>query len=65
MEFLELACFLLQQFANVTISHVLRSDNEVSNELAQQTSGFWLGVNEINNIEIVEAELKESKTRGK
>ena len=33
MEFLDLAHSLLQQFAEVTISHVPKSDNEVANEL--------------------------------
>ena len=58
MEFLELACSLLQQFAEVIISYVPRNDNETTNELAQQASGFWLGMNEINNIEITTAKGK-------
>ena len=40
MEMLDRARSLLQQFAEVTIFHVLRSDNEVANELAQQASRF-------------------------
>ena len=35
MESLELACILLQQFTEVIISHIPRSDNEIANELAQ------------------------------
>ena len=60
MEFLELARSLLQQFAKVIISHDLRNDNETTNELAQQASRFWLGMNEINNIEIAKAQLEEN-----
>ena len=55
MKFLEVAHSLLQQFAEVTISHVPRSDNEVANELAQQASRFQLGMNEVNNKKIAEA----------
>ena len=55
MEFLELDRSILQQFAEVTISHIPRSDNEVANKLAPQVSRFWLGLNEINNIEVIKA----------
>ena len=61
MEFLELAHYLLQQFAKLTISHVPRNDNEAANNLAQQASGFWLRMNEINNIKIAEAQPEENK----
>ena len=61
MEFLDLARSLLQQFVEVTISCVPRNNNEVANELAQQASSFWLGLNEINNIDIAKAYPEENK----
>ena len=33
----------------------------LANELAQQASGFRLGLNKINNIKIAEAQPKENK----
>ena len=61
MDLLHLACSLLQQFTEVTIFHVPRSNNEVANELAQQASSFRLRSNEVNNIYVAEAQLKENK----
>ena len=58
---LDLARSLLQQFAKVAISHVPQSDNEVANKLAQQASTFWLGLSEINNIEITKTQQGENK----
>ena len=61
IELLDLARTLQQQFVEVTISHIPRSDNEVVNELAQQASRFWLGLNEVNNLDIVETQPRENK----
>ena len=54
MNLLNLARTLLQQFAEVTITHVPWNNNEVANELAQQASGFWLESNEVNAIDLVQ-----------
>ena len=61
MKFLDLAYSLLQQFAEVTTSHVPQNDNEVANELSQQASGCWLGINEINNLETIETQVDGNK----
>ena len=61
MEFLDLARSLLQQCAEITISHVPRSDNEVANELALQASSFRLGLNEINSKDIAKEQLEKNK----
>ena len=56
MELLSQAHSLLQQFAKVTISHVLWA-----NELAKQASGFRLELNEINNVDVAEVQPKENR----
>ena len=61
MDLLDLGRSLLQQFIEITIFHVPWSNNEVANELAQQASGFRPGSNEVNNVDVVEAQLKENK----
>ena len=50
-EYLEEAKSLLEHFANVIISHVPKTSNEVANDLAQQAFGYKLIRPDISNVE--------------
>ena len=50
-EYLEEAKELLQHFANVIITHILKSFNETTNDLAQHASGYKLMAPDINSLE--------------